>query len=204
MSQHPNLPMFARGRIMTQKIGLLGELLVELKLIDLGWHAVRLNARQLSVNTDLIGIKGDYRVSIQVKTTEGGKSHSHSNCLHLGNAGAYLRDGTPFFNSKIDPLTADIVVGVNYEPLGSRYFVLPVGLAEAMCVEHSRFWTSVPKRNNEKRSNQFPIYLHFAGEKRRHVDHYSRVQRTLLTYENKWDLLREPTSKLRDGEAWLR
>lgn len=187
---------------MKRKTGLLGELLVELKLVELGWHVARLNAQQVSVNTDLIAIKGDYRVSIQVKTTDGSGNHTHADSIHFGRASAYLRDGTPFFNTKIDPLTADVVVGVNYKPDGSRFIVLPVGLAETLCRKHADYWSSVAKRDGKRRADEFPIYMRLHVKKNPVVGHHDVVQRTLLAHENRWDLLTQPQKRLRDSAVW--
>jgi len=187
---------------MRQRTGLLGELLVELKLVERGWHVVRLNARQLSVNTDLIAIKGDHRISIQVKTTDGAGKHSHANSLHLGRASAYLREGTPFFNAKVDPLTADVVLGVNYKPDNSRFYVLPVGLAETLCRKHADYWSAVTRRDGKRRADEFPIYLRLHEKKNAVLGHHDVMHRTLTRYQDRWDLLQEEPDKLRNLSAW--
>jgi len=187
---------------MKLQVGLLGELLVEQKLAEMGWHPVRLDGRHTAPNTDLLAVRGQQRVSIQVKTTSGAGSHSHSDCYHFGNASAFLRRGIPFFNSKVSPLIADIVVGVNYTSRQSRFVVLPVALAEVLCRTHARYWTRVAKRDGGKRGDSFPIYLLIDGPKRAHADYHERVQRNLRPYENNWDILEVPAAKLHDKDAW--
>ena len=60
-------------------VGRLGELLVEQQLLERGWHPVRLDTAQLLASkADLLAIKGKYRVSPQVKTTNAKSEHSHS------------------------------------------------------------------------------------------------------------------------------
>lgn len=192
---------------MKLKTGLLGELVVEQKLVEEGWHVVRLDGRQLAVNSDLLAISDQHRVSLQVKTSMGGGSHSHSDCLHLGNAGGFLRSKTPFFNSKSSPLKADIVVGVSYQPTGSSFFVMPVAYAEALCVRHSRYWSSVPKQDRNRRSDGFPIYISFIGggrERRAHTNYHAKTQRDLEAFRDRWSVLREPLSRLHDPKAWPR
>ncbi len=108
---------------MMVNVGLLGELQVETRLVEQGWHPVRLDTAQMAVNADLFAVKGRKRVALQVKSTKG-TDHSHAGFLGFGYATAHLRDGTPIFNSKDSPLEADVIVGVHYIPGASRFVVM--------------------------------------------------------------------------------
>lgn len=181
-------------------VGRLGELLVENKLLELGWHIVRLDTGQmLASNADLLAIKERDRVSLQVKTTNVGHSFSHS--LGFGYATGYLLSGKPIFNSKPGPLSADVIVGVSYGP-SPKFVVLPVALAEKLCRCHCDYFYSVPKRNGKKRSASFPIYLRLSGQARDHSRQHEKIKNNLLDFENRWDLLSKPLDLLHDETAW--
>jgi hypothetical protein len=105
-------------------IGLLGELQVEERLVENGWHPIRLDTAQMASNADLIAINRRQRVSIQVKTTDAMHRHSHSHALGFGYSTSYLRDAVSIFNSKESPIIADVVVGTSYNGSASRFVVL--------------------------------------------------------------------------------
>jgi hypothetical protein len=183
-------------------LGLLGELEVEQRLVERGWHPVRLDTAQMASNADLLAIDRERRVSIQVKATNAGARHSHSDYLGFGYSTGYLQDKLSVFNSKQSPLIADVVVGVAYAPGESRYVVLPVGLAENLCRLHCDYWRSVPVRKSDERSNSFPIYLCFAANPKSHADHHLRIKRNLIAYENAWSILDKSPEELRDRACW--
>jgi hypothetical protein len=134
-------------------IGLLGQLLIEQRLVENGWHPVRLDAARMAANADLLAIKERNKVALQVKTT------AHSGCFGFGRATRYLRDGQSIFTSVESPIIADVVVAVKLGSEGARYLVLPVVLAEALCRLHCDWWFAMPMQNGEARSRSFPIYL---------------------------------------------
>jgi hypothetical protein len=186
-------------------IELMGELLVQTKLVEHGWHPLPLNTSQTACNADLIAVNGLRRVSIQVKTTDAiNKPHSHSHSMFFGYAAGYLENGTPFFNSKESPPVADVIVAVNYAGAESRFVVLPVALAEKLCRSAADYWSSVRKRNGETRKPSFPIYLALKRVTTRsdHVAQDERVRRNLEAFENEWRVLCEPSDKLHDGDQW--
>ena len=182
-------------------VGRLGELLVEQQLIERGWHPVRLDTAQMASNADLLAIKENCRVSLQVKTTNVKSKHSHSQSLSFGYATGYLRDGKPIFNSKPSPLVADVVVGVGYDS-PSKFVVMPVAFAEKLCQKHCDYWFEVPKKSSEIRSPSFPIYLPFTKEGSTHAQHYEEIKRNLLAFEDRWEILSEPIDRLHDETAW--
>jgi hypothetical protein len=157
----------------SQGVDLLGELEVEMALVTQGWHPIRLDTRRMAANADLLAVKKRLRVAVQVKAMTGGPGQARR--IFLGNAGHHLSSGTPFFNAKVSPLVADVVVAVNYRPNDSRLVVLPVALAEKLCRETAKYWYKVPKKDGSKRSASFPIYLNLSGEHRVHSDHRSAV-----------------------------
>src|SRR5580700_2724434 len=104
-----------RAKELLPAVGLLGELEVELQLVKAGWHPVRLDTAQMASNADLLAINREKRVSIQVKTTNAEKQHSHYQWFGFGYSTGYLRDKKSIFNSKLSPLIADVIIGVLYK-----------------------------------------------------------------------------------------
>ena len=185
------------------RVGLLGELEVEKCLVEKGWHPVRLDTAQMASNADLLAVNRKHRVSIQVKTTNAFKKHSHSQSLFLARSDGYLKEGKSFFNSKNSSLIADVVVGVSYYPQKSRFVVLPIGLAEKLCQFHCDYWSSRPTRTESgKRSTSFPLYLCFSKNPEAHKKHHEQVKRNLLKFENAWDVLLQEPEMLRNRGKW--
>lgn len=184
-----------------KNVGLLGELQVEQKLVERGWHPVRLDTASMASNADLLAINREKRVAIQVKTTRG-KGHSHADFLGFGYSTGYCREGKPIFNAKISPLIADIVVGVSYLESGSRFVVMPVGFAEKLCRHHCDYWSAVPTKGSGKRSISFPIYISLSSNRQAHREHHGRNSRNLLKFEDGWDILNAEPEQLRNPEAW--
>ena len=184
-------------------IGRLGEVLVEQQLLERGWHPVRLDTAQMASNADLVAIKRQSRVSIQVKTTDAKlRPHSHSDHFFFGHAKGYLLDKKPFFNSKTSPIIADIVVSVRYgdPPL---FVVMPVAFAEKLCRHACDSWFRVPKGDGTKRSPNFPIYLRYPADPPPTMpDRDQRIRQNLCAYQDRWDLLSEPIEHLHDETAW--
>ncbi len=179
------------------KVGLLGELQVEAKLVERDWHPIRLDTAQMASNADLMAVKGLRRVSIQIKTTDASTGHSHADSIFLGRASAKV------FNSKSSPIIADVVIGVSYNVGESRFVVLPVALAEKICQRHARYWNAIPKVDGKKRSESFPIYLSFLRLGKAHSEYRRFMQAILHKYEDAWDILDEPIQKLHDPKSWL-
>ena len=195
--------MMAENEFKSPNVGIMGELEVELMLVRRGWHPVRLDTAQMAANADLLAMSREHRVSIQVKTTDADKQHSHSQWLGFGYSTGYLKDAKPIFNSKKSPLVADVIVAVNYRAKGSRFVVMPIAFAEQLCRSHCNYWYSVPKRaGSGKRSHSFPIYLCFDAQPKSHASYNARVRRNLEAFENAWNVLFEPIDKLHDPRAW--
>lgn len=187
---------------ISARIGLLGELHVELQLVRNGWHPVRLDTAQMASNADLLAINRRHRIAIQVKTTDADKQ-GRSEWLGFGYSSGYLRDRKPIFNSKESPLVADIVISAIYRTEKTRFIVMPVAFAEKLCRRHCDYWSSIPARTQGgSRSASFPIYLCFTGNRKTHTQHHECMKRNLHHYENMWTLLSEPIEKLHNPDAW--
>jgi|GEM_PF-2512984 len=184
-------------------IGLLGELEVEAQLVLHGWHPIRLDSAQMAANADLIAINRTKRIMIQVKATNGLQSNSHGDFLGFGYSTGYLRDKLPIFNAKDSPLIADVVIGVRYIQVQTRFVVMPVALAEKLCRLHCDYWFKVPTRTKTgKRSESFPVYLAFTRTPEAHGEHHDRIRKNLLAFENAWHVLDDEPDRLRNPEAW--
>lgn len=198
------LPALESGEV-NPRVGLLGELAVEMQIVQRGWHPVRLDTAQMASNADLIAIKGQHRVSVQVKTTNAETQHpvdDSAGWLSFGYATGYLRDSKPLFNSKNSPLIADVVIGVSYHPRRTRFVVMPVAFAEALCRVHCDYWSRVPTKGGSKRSQSFPVYLLFTANRQAHKEHFNRIKRNVLKFENAWDVLSEDIATLHDPLKW--
>ena len=189
---------------LSPRVGLLGELAVEMQIVQNGWQPVRLDTAQMASNADLIAVNRHRRVSIQVKTTNAETQHSGdvAGWLSFGYATGYLRESRPIFNSKSSPLIADVVIAVSYHPKQTRFVVMPVGFAETLCRIHCDYWSSVPTKTGRRRSLAFPIYLPFTASRQVHAEHFDRIKRNVLKFENAWDTLSEDIGKLHDPQEW--
>ena len=193
----------ARTGPSAPRLGLLGELEVELKLVEAGWHSIRLDTASMASNADLLAVNQQHRVLIQVKTTNGNKQGARSRSLGFGYAGRYLKDGESIFNSKQSPLIADVIVAVNYHAQGSRFVIMPVSFAEKLCRHHCDYWYDVPKKKGSgRRSPSFMISLCFEGGRRQHQLHHESIRRNLQVFVDRWDVLAEPIDKLHDSRYW--
>jgi hypothetical protein len=198
---------FTMKEAASPRVGLLGELEVELRLAKDGWQPLRLDTAQMASNTDLLAIKKRRRISIQVKTTDLAKQRLTSEWLFFGYSTGYLRDRKRIFNSKESPLTADVIVGVGYKENASRFIVMPVAFAERLCRLHATYWSRVPAKKRTtgrkgKRSVSFPIYLALTASPKRHSKHHERMKRNIKAFEGKWEILNQPIDRLHDRSAW--
>lgn len=193
---------------LNPRIGLLGELEVEMQLVERGWHPVRLDTAQMASNADLLAVNRQLRVSIQVKTTNAQSQHNAdrnrdaAGWLSFGYSTGYLREKKPIFNAKKSPLVADVVIAVSYSPQGSRFVVMPVALAEKLCRLHCDYWSSVPTKTGGKRSQTFPIYLQFTANRKVHAPHFDCIKRNVLQFENAWHILSRDVAELHSAERW--
>jgi hypothetical protein len=182
--------------------GKLGELSVELRLVSLGWHTVRLDTAQMASNADLLAIKNLQRVAIQVKTTDARVPHSHDKHVFLGYGNEALLTGGTVFNSKPGPLTTDVVIAVLYNEPVCRFVVLPVAAAENIARQHFNFWQQKLKKTGERRKSAFPLYVPFLKSRERHAAHDDCMIKSLALFEDRWSVLDEEVDALRRSENW--
>jgi hypothetical protein len=183
-------------------VGLVGEIDVRRELAAEGWLTINTNTEKGNFpNVDLIAAKGTESRAIQVKTSDAEKG-SHSHCLYLGRAQGWLTDQTPFFNSKPGPLQCSVVVLVHAHRSRSRFVVLPVGLAERLARASVEEWYRIPKLDGAQRSAGFDARLPFTRLLKNARPIHTRLQQTLLAFEDRWDVLGHPVRELESLEKW--
>lgn len=183
-------------------LGLVGEIDVRRELAAEGWLTINTNTEKGNFpNVDLIAAKGTEARAIQVKTTNGEKG-SHTDCLYMGHAVNWLTKKTPFFNSKTGPLRCSVVVMVLAFRQRSRFVVLPVGLAERIARADVDAWYDVPKRDGSKRKEGFHARPQFTRLRKNSRPLAVLIQKTLLAFEDRWDVLDHSVSDLESLERW--
>jgi hypothetical protein len=183
-------------------VALVGEIEARRELAAEGWLTINTNTEKGNFpNVDLFAAKGEESQAIQVKTTNAEKG-SHKDNLFMGRAEGWLTNEIPFFNAKLGPLTANIVILVHARRKGSRFVVLPVSVAEQIARFAVERWYAVPKLNGDKRSAGFDARLPFTRLKKNPHPTDPFLQETLLTYVDRWDVLGESIEKLKDQAAW--
>jgi hypothetical protein len=131
-----------------------GESLVAYKLSRRGWLVVNANSGvQNMPNFDLIAMKEDRRVTVQVKTAK--SPHS------VSMAGVYREDGQ-YYNTKDGP-TADVVSLVRLDPTGEDddVFFLSAKKANYIAREYGEA-RSIGKRKRGSSLN-FPMWVRVRG-----------------------------------------
>jgi len=135
-------------------IGAIGERIVANELTFRGFLAVNANSgEENSPNFDIIALKGKQRPTIQIKTSN---ASSHKGQYFFG----YYKETGDYFNTKNGP-KADIIIAVYlYNPISYSCLILPVKDAERVCRRQASHWMNTPKKNGQKRSPSFPIFIH--------------------------------------------
>jgi hypothetical protein len=182
--------------------GLVGEIDVRRELAAEGWLTINTNTEKGNFpNVDLIAAKGTEARAIQVKTTDAEKG-SHSYCLFMGRGQGWLTNKTPFYNSKSGPLRCSVVVLVHAQRLRSRFVVLPVALAEHLARGMVEAYYRMPMRDGAQRSAGFDARAQFTRLRKNHTQADVTVQRTLLAFEDRWDILDHSIAELENIERW--
>jgi hypothetical protein len=137
--------------IDTQRIGRMGELVVELELLARGWLVGNFNATTMnSAGWDLFATKGTRSVRIRVKAKRPGTS-----CF----VWSKKRDGRVF--DRVDGDTDDFVTAVSFEASGApTVYVLPAAKVEADLLESSATWLSGEKRGGGQRKETPALRVH--------------------------------------------
>lgn len=130
-----------------------GESYVTYRLAREGWLAVNANSGVANMpNVDLIALKGDKRVTIQIKSAKANRA--------IPLAGNYKPDGV-YFNAKTGP-KADFVIAalIHRDKVATpTCYVFPVAVANKVAQTHGRELADTPKRDGSVRSMTFPIWL---------------------------------------------
>lgn len=183
-------------------VSLVGEIETRRELAAEGWLTINTNTEKGNFpNVDLIAIKGNIARGIQVKTTNA-ESGSHRDYLFLGRGERWLMDQTPFFNSKSGPMKASVVVLVHAKRKGSRFVVLPVGLAEVLARLDVEQWYDTRKKDGTSRSAGFDARIPFARIKRAPRKHDLLLCQTLHDFEDRWDILLRSEADLNTPNGW--
>ena len=159
--------------------GALGESIAVTELLWNGWAPANLNQTiSNSPNVDLLAIKENTKVSIQVKTS----GENSKNMLQVGNG---VKD--KIFNTKEGP-KADFIVFVRilniYE---HECYVVPVKEAERVAQLTMHDWINTNKRDGSKREGNFPLCIRFEPNKNR-LD-VSNYKEKWSKYLSAWHLL---------------
>lgn len=198
MDSRESVKTFAAGA----DISLVGEIEVRRELAAEGWLTINTNTEKGNFpNVDLIAVKGDSARHIQVKTTNG-ESGSHRTHMFLGRGEAWLKDRTPFFNTKSGPFSAGVVVLVNAKRKGSRFVILPVAIAEQLARIHVENWYRIPKRDGQVRSAGFDARIPFIRNKASLLPVEVFCRDVLLLFEDRWDVLDADPATLNSIEGW--
>lgn len=183
-------------------LGLIGEIDVRRELAAEGWLTINTNTEKGNFpNVDLIAAKGTEARAIQVKASNAEKG-SHSHCLFMGRGQGWLTNQTPFYNSKPGPLRCSVVVLVHAARLRSRFVVLPVAVAEYLARALVEEWHRAPKRDGQQRSAGFDARPQFTRLRKNPTPLGTSVQRTLLSFEDRWDVLDRSVAELESFQCW--
>jgi hypothetical protein len=168
------------------------ESLVIIELLRKAWHVVNLNAVNNTPNADLIAIKGDRRITIQVKGTDGGVGRPFRHHVSFSRTCTkYLNERQPFFNSKTGPVSADFFIGVTQAAeILPTFLIMPIDDAEKMARQIADWWYDVPKLNGERRSPNFAsmVAIRLEGVGNTHPEQAQHYQMT-RRFINAWDVL---------------
>lgn len=164
MTHIPSLPF---TDIDTQRIGRMGELVVELELLARGWLVGNFNATTMnSAGWDLFATKAGRSVRIRVKAKRPGTS-----CF----VWSKKRNGRVF--DLTDGDDADFVAAVSFEAAGSpAIYVLPSSLVEDELLTSAAAWLAGERRGGGQRKDTSVLRVH--------IDH--RVEVIGHGYAQRW------------------
>ena len=149
-----------------------GESFVTYRLSRKGWLVINANSGvQNMPNFDLIAMKDDRRVTVQVKT---GRDPSH-----ISMAGTYREDGI-YFNTKDGP-KADVVAFVRLDPSGKDdVFFVPVRRANTIAKALANSEAKIKRARGS--SLHFPIWARVKGATKR--KHGQRAMAKVLPFRD--------------------
>lgn len=163
----------------TQRIGRMGELVVELELLARGWLVGNFNATTVnSAGWDLFATQGRRSVRIRVKAKRPGVSAFRWSAK---------ADGAIFLG--LDPAADDdFVAAVSFEPEGPPHvYVVPSGtVADALAGNHAD-WLAGPRRGGGARKDTSMRNLHL--DERQDLGPGHGYSTLWATYRGSWSLL---------------
>ena len=138
----------------TQRVGRMGELVVELELLARGWMVGNFNATTMnSAGWDLFATKAGRSVKIRVKAKRPGTS-----CFTWSRK----RNGRVF--DLIDGDSTDYVAAVSFEPCGlPGVYVLPAVTVEHELLSSSAAWLAGEKPGGGQRKDTSVLRVHIDG-----------------------------------------
>jgi hypothetical protein len=142
---------FDLSSIDTQRIGRMGELVVELELLARGWLAGNFNATTMnSAGWDLFATKGGRSVKIRVKAKRPGTSSF---------AWSRKKDGRVF--DLVPGDDEDYVAAVSFEFSGPpAVYVLPTAIVQEELLASSAAWLAGEKRGGGQRKDTSILRVH--------------------------------------------
>lgn len=142
---------FDLANLDTQRIGRMGELVVELELLARGWLVGNFNATTAnSAGWDIFATKGARSVKIRVKAKRPGTSSF---------AWSKKRTGRVF--ELIDGDRDDFVAGVSFAAAGPpAVYVLPSALVQDELLSSSAAWLAGEKRGGGERKETAVLRVH--------------------------------------------
>lgn len=143
---------FDLSAIDTQRVGRMGELVVELALLSRGWLVGNFNATTAnSAGWDLFATKGARSVKIRVKAKRPGTTSFVWSKKGDGRVFAMALDGDP----------DDFVAAVSFEADGKAdIYVMPSAEVEADLLESAREWLGGEKRGGGARKETPALRVH--------------------------------------------
>lgn len=163
-----NAPLLTFDEIDTQRIGRMGELVVELELLARGWLVGNFNATTMnSAGWDLFATKAGRSVRIRVKAKRPGTS-----CF------TWSRKRTGRVFDLIDGDGDDFVAAVSFEVAKPpSVYVLPSPVVEDELLTSSAAWLAGEKRGGGERKDTSVLRVH--------ID--NRVEAPGHGYREKWE-----------------
>lgn len=162
-----HIPSLAFSDIDTQRIGRMGELVVELELLARGWLVGNFNATTMnSAGWDLFATKGGRSIRIRVKAKRPGTS-----CF----VWSKKRNGRVF--DLTDGDDEDFVAAVSFEAAASpAIYVLPSHIVEDELLASAAAWLAGERRGGGQRKDTSVLRVH--------IDH--RVDTIGHGYAQRW------------------
>lgn len=165
-------------QIDTQRIGRMGELVVELELIARGWHVGNFNSStNNSAGWDVFAAREGKSVKLRVKAKRPG-----TECFRW----SAKSDGTLLYGLCTDDRT-DFVAAVSFEDGGGYHvYIIPSETVETELESNHSEYLSIPKRDGGQRKNTAQRNLYINNSVERHGHGY---RKKWAKYRGAWDQL---------------